>query len=99
MPKKRFRGCDCDGRAERVDGNRTRTYSHGGRHGRCHREDARKAMSELLTAIEGEMERESKVLDAMLPPVEALTDAATTQLRWNALARGLRLRARPVAQR
>jgi hypothetical protein len=45
-------------------------------------------LAQRLTATEGEMERESKVLDAMLPPVEALTDAATTQLRWNALARG-----------
>jgi hypothetical protein len=44
-------------------------------------------LAQRLTATEGEMEREAKVLDAMLPPVEALTDAATTQLRWNALAR------------
>ena len=45
-------------------------------------------LAQRLTATEGEMERESKVLDAMLPPIETLTDAATTQLRWNALARG-----------
>jgi len=45
-------------------------------------------LAQRLMAAEGEMERESKVLDAMLPPVETLTDAATTQLRWNALARG-----------
>lgn len=48
-------------------------------------------LAQRLTATEGEMERESKVLDAMLPPVETLTDAATTQLRWNALSRAAAL--------
>jgi len=34
----------------------------------------------------GGIERERLVLDAMLPPAAVLSDAATTQLRWNAEA-------------
>ncbi len=45
-----------------------------------------------LRAAEGEAEREATVLDAMLPPLETLSDAATTQLRWNAVARAEALR-------
>lgn len=40
-----------------------------------------------LEAVSGEVEREVQVLDAMLPPVSVLSDAATTQLLWNAKAR------------
>lgn len=40
-----------------------------------------------LEAANGEVEREVQVLDAMLPPVSVLSDAATTQLMWNAKAR------------
>ena len=40
-----------------------------------------------LQAMDGEVGREAEVLDAMLPPVSVLSDAATTQLLWNAKAR------------
>ena len=40
-----------------------------------------------LEAVNGEVEREVQVLDAMLPPVSVLSDAATMQLMWNAKAR------------
>ena len=45
-----------------------------------------------LEAVSDEAEREIQVLDAMLPPVSVLSDAATTQLRWNAKARADSLR-------
>lgn len=45
-----------------------------------------------LRDMEGEAARETAVLDAMLPPVETLSHDATTQLRWNALARADALR-------
>ncbi len=44
-------------------------------------------LAQRLTAVQGEHERESQILDAMLPPIETMTDVAATQLRWNALAR------------
>lgn len=44
-------------------------------------------LAQRLTAAQGEHERESEILDAMLPPIGTMTDVATTQLRWNALAR------------
>jgi hypothetical protein len=40
-----------------------------------------------LEAASGEVEREALVLEAMLPQVSVLADAATTQLIWNAKAR------------
>jgi hypothetical protein len=40
-----------------------------------------------LEAASDEAERETKVLEAMLPQVSVMTDAATTQLAWNAQAR------------
>jgi hypothetical protein len=40
-----------------------------------------------LEAIDGEVEREVEVLEAMLPPASVLSGAATTQLMWNAKAR------------
>lgn len=40
-----------------------------------------------LEAASDEAERETLVLEAMLPQVSILTDAATTQLIWNAKAR------------
>ena len=40
-----------------------------------------------LEAASGDAIREAQVLDAMLPEVSVLTDAATTQLVWNARAR------------
>ena len=40
-----------------------------------------------LEAASDEVEREAKVLDAMLPQVSVMSDAATTQLVWNAKAR------------
>jgi hypothetical protein len=40
-----------------------------------------------LEAVNGEVEREIQVLNAMLPPVSVLSHAATTQLMWNAKAR------------
>lgn len=49
-------------------------------------------LARRIAAITGEVARETQVLDAMLPPVETLTDVATTQLRWNALARESALR-------
>jgi hypothetical protein len=45
-----------------------------------------------LEAASDEAEREAQVLDAMLPEVSVLTDAATTQLVWNARARADALR-------
>jgi hypothetical protein len=44
-------------------------------------------LASRLEAVAGEAERERQVLDALLPPVEVLADAATTQLMWNARAR------------
>ncbi len=49
-------------------------------------------LSRRLSDAQGEATREAQVLDAMLPPVETLTDVAATQLRWNALARESALR-------
>lgn len=40
-----------------------------------------------LDAASDEIEREVKVLEAMLPQVSVMTDATTTQLSWNAKAR------------
>ena len=40
-----------------------------------------------LAAVGDESTRERQVLDAMLPAPAVLSDAATTQLRWNAKAR------------
>jgi hypothetical protein len=48
-------------------------------------------LAQRLTAAQGEHERESRILDAMLPPIETLTDAAAIQLRRNALARAVAL--------
>ena len=45
-----------------------------------------------LEAVNGEAEREVQVLDAMLPPISVLSDAATMQLMWNAKARADSLR-------
>jgi len=45
-----------------------------------------------LEAASDEAERETRVLDAMLPEVSTLSDAATTQLIWNARARADALR-------
>lgn len=44
-------------------------------------------LAERLDAVAGEADRERHVLEAMLPPVEVLAEAATTQLMWNAKAR------------
>lgn len=49
-------------------------------------------LARRLAAVAGEVDRERRVLDAMLPPVETLSDATTTQLRWNAMARADALR-------
>jgi len=49
-------------------------------------------LARRLAAAAGEVDRERRVLDAMLPPVETLSDATTTQLRWNAMARADALR-------
>lgn len=48
-------------------------------------------LAQRLSAAQGEHEREAQVLDAMLPPIETMTDVAATQLRWNALARAAAL--------
>ncbi len=45
-----------------------------------------------LRDLEDESARESAVLDGMLPPIETLSQVATTQLLWNALARAEALR-------
>lgn len=45
-----------------------------------------------LDAAADEIERERNVLEAMLPSVEVMTGAATTQLLWNANARAEALR-------
>ncbi len=44
-------------------------------------------MAQRLVAAQREHERETQVLDAMLPPIETMTDVAATQIRWNAIAR------------
>jgi hypothetical protein len=55
-------------------------------------EQVMRLIADRLRATKGEMGRESQILDAMLPPIETLTDVTTTQLRWNALARDEALR-------
>ena len=45
-----------------------------------------------LRGMEDEQAREDAVLEGMLPSVEVLSQDATTQLRWNALARSDALR-------
>ncbi len=49
-------------------------------------------LAHRLTVAQGEHERESQILDAMLPPIKTMTDVAATQLRWNAIAREAALR-------
>ncbi len=55
-------------------------------------EQLARLVAERLTAAQGDHAREAQILDAMLPPIETMTNVAATQLRWNAVARAEALR-------
>lgn len=44
-------------------------------------------VEQRLEALEAERGRETRIIDALMPATTTLSDAALTQLRWNALAR------------
>ncbi|MGH2445015.1 MAG: hypothetical protein ACRDGD_03130 [Candidatus Limnocylindria bacterium] len=49
-------------------------------------------LGQRLAAAGNEAEREERILNALLPPAESVSEVALTQLRWNAVARDEALR-------